>query len=332
MSLAWVSAGRAVAAGWFHRWQAKRVPAQRSILLNRHNIFIFPSQAGFSFLFVLLLLWLIATNYENNLVFALTFLLTGLFIVSILHTYANLAGVRISAMHAGTAFVGEDAAIELLVERSKQRPVENLILSWQEGATQIVNLMENSQEKVMLFFPSHQRGWCSPGRLRIQTYYPLGLLRAWASLDLATEALVYPKPIALRGLPRIQGVEGEGQPSQQPGAEDFYGFKAYQEGDSLRHVAWKQFARERGLLHKEFTATTDRHLWLDWAYLDGLALEDRLSCLCYWVLDAARQQQDFGLLLPGIRVEPGKGTAHRDLLLRHLALFRQRSNKAERAR
>ena len=36
-----------------------------------------------------------AINYQNNMSFALTFLLATLFVVGVLHTYANLSGLTI---------------------------------------------------------------------------------------------------------------------------------------------------------------------------------------------------------------------------------------------
>ena len=56
----------------------------------------------------LLLMLLAAINYQNSLAYALTFLL-GRFVVAILHTYRNLAGLIIKAGSTPAVFVGEPA-------------------------------------------------------------------------------------------------------------------------------------------------------------------------------------------------------------------------------
>ena len=316
-----------VVSGRLNQWIDQRLPPQRSILLNRANVYIFPSKAGFSFLLIVFLLWLIATNYENNLVFGLAFLLASLFVVSILHTYSNLAGISITAVRSKPVFAGENVAFELLLKRHNRRAYENLWLSWRQMPPQIVNLSDIEQKKIKLYLPSNQRGWLNPGRLLVQTYYPLGLLRAWTRLDLDLRTLVYPKPITAGPIPMAQGAAGEGSIMTCRGTEDFYGLKEYQVGESLRHVAWKQYARGQGLYTKEYTASVDRRIWLDWDYLAGMNAEARLSRLCDWVLAAARTESEYGLRLPGQEIAPNQGMEHRDKLLKALALFDLNSTK-----
>ena len=309
-----------LSGGW-NRWLKRRLPPHRCVTLGRANVFILPSKAGFSFLLVLLLLWLMATNYESNLVFALTFLLTSLFVVSILYTYSNLAGIRVTAIRSKPAFVGEDAEFELLVERENNRTYENLLLGWKGMPPQIVNLIDTAQQRVTLYLKADARGWLNPGRLSVQTYYPLGLLRAWTWLDMDMRSLIYPKPLHAGAIPLALEGTGEGDRLSRGGTEDFYGLREYQTGESLRHVAWKQYARGRGLFTKEYAASLDRRIWLDWDYLAGIDREGRLSRLCYWVLKAAQSNDEYGLRLPGIEIPPGRGEQHRDQLLTRLALF-----------
>ncbi|MEJ2131071.1 MAG: DUF58 domain-containing protein, partial [Gammaproteobacteria bacterium] len=105
------------------------------------------------------------------------------------------------------------------------------------------------------------------------------------------------------------------------GSDDFVGMREYVPGDSPRQINWKSWARGAGLQVKEFGGYADRRVWLDWDSLAGLDGEMRLSRLCGWALDAARQRVDYGLRLPGLSIEPDQGDRHRDEVLRALALF-----------
>ena len=53
----------------------------------------------------------------------------------------------------------------------------------------------------------------------------------------------------------------------------------------------------------------------------GLGTEQRLSHLCYWALEFDSRNEEYGLRLPGVVIEPGTGEKHRDLLLKELALY-----------
>ena len=103
-------------------------------------------------------------------------------------------------------------------------------------------------------------------------------------------------------------------------SDDFYGFRDYRQGDSLRRVYWKGLARGQSLQSKQYAAYADRSVWLDWELFDGLGAEQRLSHLCYWALAFDRDNEEYGLRIPGTVIPPGWGEKHREAVLRALAL------------
>lgn len=311
-----------------HRWIDARRPPASSQQLNHHSLFIFPSGAGLVFLVLVTMLWLVGTNYENNLVLALAFLLIALFIVTILHTFTNLAGIKLQLLGARPAFSGETAEVRLLVSRSGKRGRDNIFLRWAGSQEQVLSLVDESQKVVSLYVPTGGRGWFNPGRLGIESRYPLGILRCWARLDMDCRILVYPRPIAAGPLPMAHAIREDGDLSTARGADEFSGYRSYQAGDTLRNVAWKQYARGMGLYSRDYSAFVDTRLWLDWDYLGGLDREARLSRLCWWVQQASRTEAEYGLRLPGQELEPGRGPAHQEQALRMLALFEVKEDGA----
>ena len=106
------------------------------------------------------------------------------------------------------------------------------------------------------------------------------------------------------------------------GANDFIGLRQYHPGDSIRAIAWKAVAREQPLLVKRFSGDGSHMLILNWE--DAAHLHDseaRLAQLCRWILLAEREGWNYGLAIPGTRVEPGRGLAHRNICLEALAGF-----------
>ncbi len=97
--------------------------------------------------------------------------------------------------------------------------------------------------------------------------------------------------------------------------------RAYQLSDSPRHVAWKAVARSENMLTKQFTGEAAAELWLDWARLPQFGVEQRLSRLAGWVLEAERSGMQYGLRLPGVEIAPGRGEAQRAACLQALAVY-----------
>jgi len=263
---------------------------------------------------------LTAINFQNNLSYGLTFLLATLFVIAILHTYANLSGLTIRAVRAEAAFPGQLAEFEVLIERSKKREHYGLHAKWFTSSDAMENLVENDSVRLKLHMPVDKRGWFHPGRLLIESTYPLGLLRCWTWIDLDLQSLVYPKPLTCEDLPGIAGDQPQGAAAPVAGDDDFYGIRDYQRGDSLRQIHWKGLAKGQGVQSKQYTAYSQHSIWLDWESFSGLGIEQRLSHLCYWALEFDAQAQDYGLRLPGVTIAPNCSASHREEVLCALAL------------
>jgi uncharacterized protein (DUF58 family) len=305
----------------FWRWVARRLQPTRKITLSNKKLFIFPSRAGFGFLIFTLLLWMIGTNYENNLVLGLAYGLVALFVVTILHTFNNLSGLQLEYLGSTAVFCDEDAEIELLLNCEPNQSYENVQVGYPQGSMATADLIDTDQLRLKIFVPAYHRGWLNPGRLQVKTTFPFGIIRCWTWLDMDARVLVYPKPVAAGKPPASQVGSDEGELHSKHGAEDFYGLKNYQAGESLRQVAWKQYARGGELYSKEYAAYCDQNLWLEWDSLEGLPREERLSRLCFWVLEISKTQQDYGLRLPGVEIQPSTGLAHKQQVLKALAVF-----------
>jgi uncharacterized protein (DUF58 family) len=242
-------------------------------------------------------------------------------VVAILHTYANLAGLRLTGNAGSAVFAGERAGFAVSLRDLDGRCHDAIELAWPGTGEALARVAPAGEDKVTLFVQSTRRGWLRPGRLLLRSFYPLGLVRAWSWIDLDFACLVYPRPAAAGSPPLDHGHGDDGFATHDPGAEDFSGFRDYAPGDPLRHVAWKTLAKGMPLQTREYVAYADRAVWLEWEQTAGCGgVEERLSLLCRWVLELHRRQADYGLLLPGVRIVPAGGDAQRDRALAALAL------------
>ncbi len=304
----------------FRKWLTTRMPPANSITLDQRSIFILPTRQGLVFAVLIFAMVLAGVNYQNSLVYALAFLLASLFMVSIFHTYRSLAGLTLLAGTTQPAFAGEDAEFVVVLSRLGERTHEALLLGWGD-LLQGADLIEDEEVQVRLFVETRKRGVMNPGRMLIETSYPVGLFRSWSQVDLDMTSIVYPNPIPAGPVPGAPSTSDDGEQLISDGVEDFYGLREYQRGDPPRHIAWKSYARSEELLTKQFAAYADRRVWLEWDMLSGMDTETRLSRLCYWVLQLSQSNDEYGLRLPGVEIEPSRGDGHRDKVLRALALF-----------
>ena len=305
----------------FQNWLNKRLPPANTVNLNQKNIFILPTRQGLYFIVVILFMMLAGINYQNSLIFALAFLLTSVFMVSILHTFRNLSGLSLQGGHGTSVFTGEDAEFTVTLSRAGSRTYEALLLGWDSEMMQGADLIDATSCRVKVYASTKRRGLFNPGRMLVQTYYPVGLFRAWSWVDLDLSTVTYPQPIFAGEIPDATSASHEGEMQKRNGVDDFYGLRDYHHGDAIRQIAWKSYARTGELKIKEFAAHVDRRVWLDWEHLPGMDREARLSRLTWWVLQVSKTTDDYGLRLPGIEIEPGRGPEHRAKVLSTLALF-----------
>lgn len=294
-------------------------PVDHPVELSHRRIFILPTARGMGFALLLILLLLIAFVYNNNLAYLLTFLLTSVFIITIFHSFKMLAGLVIHASSSHSVFAGEAARFIMNIDNPTAQPRPNLQI--QLRSPRSFRLDRYEQKSLALYEQTRKRGWLSCNTVTLSSTYPLGLFRVWSPVRFNIQALVYPKPSQLiHPFPETDGNSRETGHGRK-GNEDFSGIKTYQNGDPVRRIHWKALAKGQGLFSKEFSGAADTELWLDFSTTPGKDLEERLSLLCRWVIDAEQAGLRYGLVLPGHKLHPGLGGQHLARCLETLALF-----------
>ena len=297
---------------------------QLPIVLTQRRIFIIPTKTGLLFAVVLVLMLIGAINYNLSLGHALVFLLGGLGMVAMVHTFRNLVALRLMPGRADRVFAGETARFTVHLENDRQQARRALDLSFGNSEAVSTDIPANASSTVAIPCPTQTRGLLDPGRITLSTRYPLGLFYAWSYPHPLFSCVVYPKPIATP-LPISSVAAHTGHHHGERGQEDFSGLRVYQPNDSPRHIAWKAVARDfehRPLLIKQFAGGASEELWfdLDLAPADA-SLETRLSILAGWILAAEAAHVRYGLDLPGQTIAPDQGDTHSNKCLEALALY-----------
>lgn len=289
-------------------WLDQRTPVAAEQILRQRVLFVFPTRFGFALLALVLLLYILGTNYQNNLVILLGYLLLVLCLAAILLAFLNLHHTKVTAAPPGDACVGDSVHIALQLQRASGLP-QALELGWHNEPFILA-----TGPGPLLTLTATQRGYHPIPRFKLQSVYPFGLVRCWSYVRLDCNFWVFPKP-QLSPFSTLLAKEDSGN------REEWSGQRQYQPGDAWRQLDWKRFSRQQQLLVHQYSAVSQpaREIWLSPdARIDGL--EPQLSDLAARAQLLERAAQPFGLRLARREVAIGAGPAHLRQVLQELAL------------
>lgn len=312
---------RAIIRHIYGAWLDKRLPVSDYIQLTQKRIFIFPNKIGWLYLVFLILLFITGINYQNNLILSVGFIMVSVLITTIVATYQNLSSLIIKTSACDNVFVGDFVALPVTFENINKANKRGLMVGFEQSPCQLVPAIEREQRVNLLFRPS-ERGLLSVPRIKLYSVFPMGLFMCWSWLRLEFNGLVYPKPVDFPF--RMSAGEAGDQDHSKTlisGMDEFDGLRSYQKGDSMKRVAWRQFAKTQQLMTKHYSDLQADERCLDWYALTGIDVELRLKILAGWVVDCHKQQCQYSLKLPHKIIEQNSGESHFRYCLKELALF-----------
>jgi uncharacterized protein (DUF58 family) len=286
---------------------------------------IYPTAGFAGLLFVLGAMWYAASSQNNTAVYLLFFALTAVFLVSIPHTLVNLAGVTVTLESVQPAFVGQEISLPLEVtndSRATRHAIELGLSGSDRERQRIDRIPAHKAARVTLRFRARERGEHTVETLCLTSAYPIGFIRFLKKFSSSQTYIVYPKPTGDVQLPTSLVHRGDGRPLTEFGeGDDFAGIRAYVPGESQRHIDWRAVARGQPLMTKQFTAEAEGVVYLDFSVLRFANVEEKLSQLALWVIEAERARRPYGLRLPSVEIPPAIGQMHFHQCLRALSLF-----------
>ena len=286
---------------------------------------------GFTWLLVSIIIFILATNYSNNLLLFVALILMMLFINSSWFSWLSIRQLNINTVKLEPLYANQMGNILVQINNPSKRRQSGVFLEQQSFASR--QLIADDKEKLLsssLLINKPTRGFYPLNQLQLSCDFPFGLM-CWRK-KFSSEAVlwVYPAAVGKQPLPKPKAKQGTFLKREQG---DFSHVRNYQRGDSLNHIAWKQMARTGEVMTKEFDGGEGlRQIWLDYQDIKHQDVEVRLSQLCRWILDCHQRQLKYGLSLPNQRIEAAQGESHKDVCLQALAQFAQHldnSNKAE---
>ncbi|KAA1175103.1 DUF58 domain-containing protein [Marinobacter salinexigens] len=304
----------------WQQWVHRRIPRSDNQLLNQKNVFILPTGAGVVFGILLMVMLITGINYQNSLIYLITFLLGAVFVGAMHQTHRNLSGLELTLLQPGEGVAGEDIPFRFRATAGPNDAVA-VRLSVDDSVLAPIHISAGQATDVVIPVPSAYRGYLRPDRIRIETRFPFGLLKAWSWMRPASAGIAFPRPLAapdvLSSVPdgsdadNVRSVEGNDHADLRP----------WREGDMSQRVMWKRYARSGQMVVADWEGEQGSPHWLDFDAFPGTDHEMRLGYLAYLVGEREKRGGRYGLNLPGRAIDPDSGASHAQRCMRALAVW-----------
>jgi uncharacterized protein (DUF58 family) len=321
------------------KWLDKRIPASQEYRFDLNNTFILPTGFGWTLIFVAILLFVLGTNYQNNLVLLLSFFALAIVLLSLFHSFYFFTRITIKFIKNEELFANQPAFLNIKVINESDIVQARLYYQHQysqhktnqdrrgrsrKSIVRTLTMTTNEQEHQLLL-GALPRGQHMLPRITFFSSYPFGLFKTWSHLAVSDQLMIFPEPLQNSYSQKLSASQkdesGENQLLEQSSSEELQGIREYKDEDPIHHVSWKHVAKGQGMLSKEFAAHQSSTVVLDLKLLNEHSLEDALSMLCFSVMQLSQTQQQFGLNLGTQQILPSNGDQHRQQCLKALSLF-----------
>ncbi len=142
-------------------------PEVGPVVLGQRRVYILPTGGGLMYAATVLLMLIGSINYNLSLGYVLVFLLAGNGMVSMLHTWRNLARISLHPGKTSPVFAGELAGFCIRVENAGSVPRMSLAVELSGQLPEYFDVAAFSALDVMAKLPAVMRGLLYPGRFRI---------------------------------------------------------------------------------------------------------------------------------------------------------------------
>lgn len=307
-----------------NKWLDKRIPASDAYQMDVNNTFILPTRFGWAIVGLMSCLFILGTNYQNNVILMFCYFVFALLLLSMFHSYASFVQFRVRFRAIDNCFANQQVQLRVDLQHKESR----------SALHSLSNMAMYSQYKPFYEYlvdgtntiavASYARGLHKLERVSVESIFPFGLFRCWSHLSVPGEFFVFPTPIA--SALKLRQQQSKGKTGNQTGiattSEDLQGIREYRDSDPIHHVSWKHFAKGQGLLSKDFSERSALSGWLHFSdYFTG-NVEQALSELTHQILDLSNQDANFGLAIGKQQILPSTGMKHQQQCLEAVALYR----------
>nr|WP_136249593.1 DUF58 domain-containing protein [Ningiella ruwaisensis] len=309
-----------------NHWLDKRIPAENTSQFNMSNTFIFPSSFGWAMIAMVLFLFILGTNYQNNVVLGMSYFFTAVLLLSLFHSYQYFTQHKIHFKAFEPDFENREIALNCELSSLQRYPGGEFIITAYNRSIQVPLKEKFKKAPASIMLPKMQRGYHVCKRVKVECFFAFGLYRCWSYLQPKHRILVYPS--VLKAPLKLHQINEDddndlAQHTRLTQSDNLQGIRNYVETDPMHHVSWKHVAKGQGLLTKDFAEHAGLMGWLKLSDYGSADIEQSLRILSYQVQHLSQEQIEFGLDLGDTKILPNSGIPHLEKCLFQLATYGQ---------
>ena len=301
----------------------KRIPNKNTVKLTINNTFILPSSFGWSCMGIIVCLFILGTNFQNNIILLLCYFLLAMVLLAIFHSYFFFVQHEIRFSEIAADFENRQPYLPIQIQSTLDYKGSSLLFVIDNKIT-LRNLQNSHSHSIKMPLGNYQRGYYKCPKIKLTATYGFGLFTCWTQLSPNINFFVYPamqKSVMTLFRTNSDAQLAHASDSQYVISDDLQGIREHQLTDPIHHVSWKHVAKGQGMLTKDFSENRGVSGWLRLKDLAHLDTEEALKCLCYQIQQLDKDQVQFGLDLGDTKILPHEGQTHLHACLVQLALY-----------
>ena len=282
-------------------------------IINRKNLYIFPSLKGFQIAVLIFFCFAVAIFYQNNFALLLSIILFFIYFISILISYQNLLNLKFSI---NNKLYPTNKLVELNYQIEEEQNRERLNINFNIDKE---NLNKDIQNKtiVNLKYRFKKRGTTKTPILNINSKFPFGVINTFAKISFQEFLTIFPEPIK----PANEIFDNLYKQNTDEGFDyEFDKIEENRENTNLSKISWKHSSIRKKLYEKKFKFSNNlQHVTIDLQKLKSDSFEKKLSYASYLVEYFYKLRKPFSLKNNDFLSPIACSLEHRNKLLTYLA-------------
>lgn len=283
------------------------------------------NKAGYIYIVLTILIGFSAVNTGNNLVYIIASALLSYMLVSGIFGRKNIYGIDVKLEFPDETFAGTDTPVGVrVINKRRFMPAFLIKVTAGEKASFFPFIKASEEARGLLNMRFDQRGRHEVGGIYVSSVFPFNLFTRFRKIEAKFDLIVFPTPRKSGIEPsqsRLTRSKGDASCDTLGHDSDIISIRDYVSGDPLKYISWKATAKTGLLKTKELSSIELRNVMLDFDGMDKRNLEYAISCVTYTLIRLLKSNIPVGLVIGGETLAPSTFPAHRQKMLRKLALY-----------
>lgn len=249
-------------------------------------------------------------------------------LTGMLNTNQNIEAIQVIEFQNAFIFAGENNQISLRLQNKEGRrdtfDLHLVLMSENKVDETVIECVKALQEiRAQVTLRPSIRGLQKIPRLKIQSRFPFGMLRAWKYFESSGVITVFPQRKGQKDLPSTAGGTDQHEASSSSDTKGYFrDFRSYQKTDNPNRIDWKRSLKHQKHLVKNYEAEGEKKVLIDWNLTaSDLHFEDRISQLALWIDESQKKRDLYSLRILSLQTDFELSLNHYKHCMQILALL-----------